>query len=192
MKIICAVLLSVIFSLELLAQTYFSHTDKSDLNLSTKKEGLSNISLGLGFAEAIRYTTDEHNRNHDFRPLINLGMIAKVYHPLYLSMSIEYSRKDLDGHDNAYNFSFLPSLAGTVFNKKISYFTEIGPNVVAIHYPEDKMIQFTLGITFGLKAQYKITDKYSVGLSIRHINYFNIWSEHYFIVHSNVYFAMKI
>jgi len=190
MKLLCAVLLAVIFSLELQAQSFSTYPIK--LNTKPKKEGLSNISLGFGFAEAIRYTPDEHNRNHDLRFLVNLNLTAKVYHPLYLSMGLEYSKKDLDGKFDSYNLSILPSLAGTVFNKKITYFTEIGPNVVAIYYPDDKMIQFSFGLTIGLKAQYNMTDKYAVGLSIRHINYFNVWSEHYFILHSNVYLSMKI
>lgn len=191
MKIICAVLLAVIFSFELNAQSPSAYSLKLN-NKKPKMEELSNISLGFGFAEAIRYTPDEHNRDHDFRFLVNLNLTTKIYRPLYLSLGFEYSKKDLDGHFDSFNFSALPSLGGTVFNKKITYFTEIGPNVVAIYYPEDRMIQFSFGLTIGFKTQYNLTNKYSVGVSIKHINYFNVWSEHYFIIHSNIYLSMKI
>ena len=160
--------------------------------LLRKKNDLTNISIGFGFAEAFRFKTDEHNRNHDFRFLISFAYIQKIYHPFYLNLGLEYSKKDLDGLDNSFNISFLPSFGGTAFKEKLTYFAEIGPNIVAIHYPENKEIQFTPGLTLGFRIQYNLTKKYSAGLSVKHINYFNMWSDHYFIVHSNLYFAIKI
>jgi hypothetical protein len=193
MKLACLVLLVILLSFELLAQPSSYYPIKLKLNNTppSKKEGLSNISIGFGLVKAIRYRDDELNRNHDLRFLVNLNMTAKIHHPFYLSMGFEYNKKDVDGYFDTYNISALPSLAGTAFNKKISYFTEIGPNVLTIFW-RNKSISFILGLTIALKAQYNITEKYSLGVNVRHINYFNVWSEHYFIIHSHIYFAMKI
>jgi hypothetical protein len=118
MKQICFVLLAFIFSIELHAQPFPLHR----LSLYTEqavKENLSNISIGLGFAEAIRFTSDEHNRNHDLRFLANVNMTLKVYHPLFVCFGLEYSEKDLDGNYSTLNLSVLPSLTGNAFNGKV-------------------------------------------------------------------------
>jgi hypothetical protein len=191
MKFLILIVLTFFLSLELHTQPLPLHKLKFS-NKSPKNEIFYNLSFGLGFAKAIQFSPDEHNRNHDLRFLANVNMTLKIYNPLYMCLGLEYSKKDLDGTTHSLNMSILPSLAGNAFHGKVNYFTEIGLNVVSIYYPSDRMIQFSPGLTIGLKVQYNITKKYAVGIDIRHLNYFNIWSEHYFIVHSNLYFAVRI
>lgn len=156
-----------------------------------QKEGFADISIGFGIAKAFRYKYDSLERNYDTRFLINTSMTLKVYRHLYFTAGFEYNKKDVDGYFNTYNISLLPSYGGRAFNNKVSYFAEAGPNVHIIFWGNDSgMIVF--GLTLGLKAQYNINERFSAGIDLRHINYFNIWSEHYFIVHSDVYFAIKI
>ena len=188
MKLACLVLLALLLTFELHAQS----SSFLPIILKPKKENLSNLSLGLGFAVAIRYSNDDHNRNHDLRFLANLSVNLKINHPFYVSMGFEYHKKDLDGYDNAYNLFGLFSLGGTAFKRKITYFAEAGPNLLAVHYAREQSIGFSWGLSIGFRAQYNLTEKYAVGINARHINYFNIWSEHYFIIHSNIYFAVKI
>jgi hypothetical protein len=191
MKIICAVLLAVIFSFELHAQSFYNNPVKLNNTSTSKKEGFGDISLGFGIAKAFLIKHDELNRDHDTRFLVNLIMTKRIYHQLYLSLGVEYNKKDVDGYFDTYNLSLLPAFGGNVFNKKISYLAEAGPNAVVIFWGNSSLT-IAFGLTLGLKAQYNITDKLAAGVDVRHINYFNVWSEHYFIVHSNIYLSMRI
>ncbi len=193
MKIIAVVLLVILLSFELHAQSSSIYPIKLKLNntVPAKKEGLSNISVGLGIAKAIRYKDDEFGRNNNARFLFNMNVTAKIYHPLYLNMGFEYNKEDLRGYEDHYSITILPSFGGRVFGKRVTYFIEAGPNLV-LAFRNGHGEGMLLGLSAGLRCQYNITEKYAIGVNIKHINYFNVWSENYFIVHSHIYFSVKI
>ena len=170
---------------------FFFKDIKPSPTIKNKYTGLSNISFGFGFAKAIRYKDDEFTRDNNFRLLFNMNVIAKICHPLYLNMGFEYNKEDLRGYEDHYSITILPSFGGSIFSKKATYFIEAGPNLV-LAFRSGHGEGILLGLSAGLRCQYNITEIYAIGINIKHINYFNIWSEHYFIVHSNLYFSMKI
>ena len=193
MKLACLFFLAVILTAELHAQSssIYPINSRFNDNLTVKKEDLSNISMGIGFAKGFRYKDDEFGRNNNARFLFNMNVTAKIYDPLYLNMGFEYNKQELLGYEDYYHITIMPSFGERVFNKKITFFIEAGPNLV-LAFRNGHGEGMLLGLSAGLRCQYNMTEKYAIGANIKHINYFSVWSENYIILHSSIYFSVKI
>lgn len=153
----------------------------------TKEESTS-ISFGLGLAKAYPLKNDLFG-NTNYRFLISGSVDLKVAPPFFINIGADIHKSELIGYSTTLNINVMPTIKINFLNNKITLNLGAGGTSSFFFQNEGGII---LGLLFSVKPQYNINKKLSVGLEIKHPNYFGEEYTNYFLIRSNLFIAVKL
>jgi hypothetical protein len=162
---------------------------KPALNFLKQNHKENRLYIGFGFAKAFRIKDDEFARNNGIRFSVSMGYLFPVYKNLYFNIGLDYNKAELGGYGDNYNFIFSPNYK-LFLNKKTMLFLDAGADIVWI-FDWGNSQGMQISFTSAVKTEYQITNRFSTGIGLRYLNFFDQRNESYLIFHMNSFITFK-